>query len=368
MAPAGSDRRWPARLIDRPPAILHAASATGRVGTPDDVAAVAFLTGLRLAFPRLTPPRSPEPNERTLMAAPIFNPELRLARFLPRTTVGPRSLRLVRWATTLAGGGRNSRAEVVQIDADVSVRVFRPATTRHPTPALLWIHGGGMVLGTAALDDVSCRGFADELGIVVVSVDYRLAPEHPFPAPLDDCHTALRWLAAQPDVDADRIAIGGASAGAGLAAGLALLAKEGGEIHPVLQLLSYPMLDDRTTTRTDVDPRRLRMWNQNSNLFGWRSYLGPAFGRVVPPLAAPARYDDLSGVAPAWIGVGTNDLFHDEDETYARRLQQAGVACTFHEVPGAYHAFDSIEAKTTIARTFLHARTTALRDALTASN
>ena len=125
------------------------------------------------------------------------------------------------------------------------------------------------------------------------------------------------------------------------------------------------MLDDRTTTRTDIDLRRLRIWSPGSNPFDWRAYLGAtASDGNVPPLAAPARYDDLSGLPPAWIGVGTNDLFHDEDVAYARRLQQAGVASTLHVVPGAHHNFDSIEAKTALSRAFLQAQTTALDEAL----
>ncbi|GHH67923.1 alpha/beta hydrolase [Promicromonospora soli] len=294
-----------------------------------------------------------------------FNPQLRAARFLPRTLITARTLPTLRVLTRLTGNARRPDAQIVSVDDDVSVHVFRPASARPRTPALLWIHGGGMVLGDAAQDSKFCRQIADQLGIVVVSVEYRLAPEHPFPTPLDDCYTALRWLAGQPDIDPARIAIGGQSAGAGLAASLALLAKERGEIRPVLQLLSYPMLDDRTTTRTDIDPRRLRIWSQKSNRFGWRGYLGSATAvGNVPPLAAPARYDDLSGLPPAWIGVGTNDLFHDEDVTYARRLQQAGVATTLHVVPGAYHNFDSLEAKAAISRAFLKAQTTALDEAL----
>jgi acetyl esterase/lipase len=294
-----------------------------------------------------------------------FNPQLRAARFLPRTIITPRTLPALRVLTKLTGSARRPDAEVVSVDADVSVHVFRPASARQGTPALLWIHGGGRVLGDAAQDSRFCRRVADELNIVVVSVEYRLAPEHPFPTPLEDCYTALQWLARQPDIDPARIAIGGQSAGGGLAAALALLAKERGEIRPVLQLLSYPMLDDRTTTRTDIDPRRLRIWSPGSNRFGWRAYLGEATADAnVPPLAAPARYDDLSGLPPAWIGVGTNDLFHDEDVTYARRLQQAGVACTLRVVPGAYHNFDSMEPKTAVSRAFVTAQITALDEAL----
>jgi acetyl esterase/lipase len=299
------------------------------------------------------------------MTAHPFNPQLRAARFLPRTVITARTLPALRVLTKLAAITRRPDARVVSVDANVSVHVFRPTSARPRAPALLWIHGGGMVLGDAAQDSGFCRGVADQLNIVVVSVEYRLAPEHPFPAPLEDCYAALQWLARQPDIDPARIAIGGASAGGGLAAALALLAKERGEIRPVLQLLSYPMLDDRTTTRTDIDPRRLRLWSPASNRFGWRAYLGPATADGdAPPLAAPARYDDLSGLPPAWIGVGSNDLFHDEDVAYARRLQQAGVASTLHVVPGAYHNFDSIEAKAAISRAFVKAQTTALDEAL----
>ena len=297
-----------------------------------------------------------------------FNPQLRAARFLPRTIISARTLPTLRLLTKLTRSARRPDAQVVSVDADVSVHLFRPASARPRAPALLWIHGGGMVLGDAAQDSRFCRRIADQLDIVVASVEYRLAPEHPFPTPLEDCYTALQWLARQPDIDPARIAVGGASAGAGLAAALALLARERGEVHPVLQLLSYPMLDDRTTTRTDIDPRRLRIWSPGSNRFGWRAYLGAtASDGNVHPLAAPARYDDLSGLPPAWIGVGTNDLFHDEDVTYARRLQQAGVASTLHVVPGAYHNFDSIEAKTAVSQAFLQAQTTALDEALNAA-
>jgi acetyl esterase/lipase len=294
-----------------------------------------------------------------------FHPQLRAARFLPRTIITARTLPTLRFLTKLTGRTRRPDAEIVSVNDDVSVHVFRPASPRPRTPGLLWIHGGGMVLGDAAQDSAVCRRMADELGIVVVSVEYRLAPEHPFPTPLEDCYAALQWLADQPDIDPGRIAVGGQSAGAGLAAALTLLAKERGEIQPVLQLLSYPMLDDRTTTRTDIEPRRLRIWSAASNRFGWGAYLGGATADgKVSPLAAPARYNDLSELPPAWIGVGTNDLFHDEDVAYAERLRQAGVATTLQVVPGAYHNFDSLEAGAAVSQAFLQAQIRALDEAL----
>jgi acetyl esterase/lipase len=159
--------------------------------------------------------------------------------------------------------------------------------------ALLWIHGGGYVIGSARGEDRVCREFADALGITVAAVDYRLAPEHPFPAPLEDCYTGLLWLAQQSFVNPARIAIGGPSAGGGLAAALALLARDRGQVTPVLQLLSYPMLDDRTVSPTGPQ-RRNRLWDHRSNRFGWTSYLGGADPRA----AVPVRRQDLTGLAP----------------------------------------------------------------------
>ena len=206
---------------------------------------------------------------------------------------------------------------------------------------MLWIHGGGYVMGTAAQDDRICRRFADRLDIVVAAVDYRLAPDHPFPVPLHDCYDALTWLTHQPEVDPTRVAVGGASAGGGLAAALTLLARDRGQVDLCFQLLAYPMLDDRTSLRRDIDERRLRLWSVNANRFGWRSYLGRAPGSTeVSPLAAPSRCDDLRGLPPAWIGVGTCDLFCDEDIDYAGRLRESGVPCELDIVNGAFHGFD----------------------------
>ncbi|QFU90352.1 alpha/beta hydrolase [Amycolatopsis sp. YIM 10] len=218
-----------------------------------------------------------------------------------------------------------------------------PGRTR-PSGALLWIHGGGYVAGDALSDHTACGRFARELGIPVVSVNYRLAPEHPFPAGLDDCYSALAWLhgqAGELGVDPGRIAIGGESAGGGLAAALAQRAHDRGEFGVCFQLLVYPMLDDRTTLDT-TRPKTL-VWTPGSNKFGWTSYLGHAPGEHEDrPHAVPARRADLAGLPPAWIGVGDLDLFHDEDLDYARRLDQAGVDCQVEVVPGMYHGAVSL--------------------------
>jgi acetyl esterase/lipase len=243
------------------------------------------------------------------------------------------------------------------LGSGVGVRLHRPVGVSQSAPALLWIHGGGYVIGTAQQDDPVCRRFARELGITVAAVDYRLAPEHPYPAALEDCYSALTWLAGLPAVDPGRVAIGGASAGGGLAAALALLAHDRGEVTPVLQLLAYPMLDDRSGTTPD-NPN-YRLWSPKSNRFGWASYLGSADPRV----AVPARREDLSGLAPAWIGVGTNDLFHDEDIAYAERLTAAGVPCHVEVVPGAFHGFDLVVPKAAVSQSFFASQCAGLRTA-----
>lgn len=297
------------------------------------------------------------------MPSPVHPDLRRIAPLLPRRPfAGPRSLRVVRRLTSLADR-RPSDVEVVRV-GDVSVRVHRPPSSSRAQPGLVWIHGGGYVLGTAAQDDRVARSYAHATGCVVVVPDYRLAPEHPFPAPLEDCHAALVWLADQAEVDAQRIAIGGASAGGGLAAGLALLARDRGVVAPVLQLLVYPMLDDRTVNRTGIDERHFRLWNNKANRFGWTSYTGQSPGSPdVDPLAVPARHDDLTGVAPAWLGVGTLDLFHDEDLAYAERLRAAGIDAEVEVVDGAFHGFDALRPKAGVSRRFHDAQVRAIERA-----
>lgn len=304
---------------------------------------------------------------KTLMArvrADRFHPDLRtLSRLLPRTSVTERNLGLMRRLSERGATGHPA-FESVQVNGTASVQLYRPITAPARAGALLWIHGGGFVLGSAKEGLPLLKKMADELGVVVANVEYRLAPEHPYPAALDDCYAALRWLAARGDVDPDRIAIGGGSAGGGLAAATALAARDRGGPAPCFQLLIYPVLDDRTSARPDPDPAGRRLWNNRSNLFAWRSYLGTEPGASdVDYLAAPARCTDLSGLPPAWIGVGTLDLFHDEDLAYVRALREARVAVTPFVVPGAYHGFD-MATKTEIVRAWRREYTSALRAAI----
>ncbi|MFB9991413.1 alpha/beta hydrolase [Deinococcus oregonensis] len=251
---------------------------------------------------------------------------------------------------------------------DVKVLLYRPLEGLRNTAALLYIHGGGFITGSADAYHQQCVRFANELGLLVVNVEYRLAPGTPFPGPLEDCYAALKWLhnhAAELGVDRERIAIGGDSAGAGLAAGLAQLAHDRREVRPAFQLLLYPMLDDRTVLRVDHEGRGEFVWTPGSNRLGWTSYLGGAPRMEdAPAYAAPARREDLSGLAPAWIGVGSLDLFYLEDCTYARRLNEAGVPCEFFEVDGAFHASELFMPGASVSGVFLERSLDALRRGL----
>jgi len=224
----------------------------------------------------------------------------------------------------------------------LTVRLYRPATAVAGGPALYWMHGGGLVMGGVSLDDAPCSAMALELGILVASVAYRVAPAFPYPTPLDDCVAGFEWLiahAASLGIDPDRIAIGGNSAGAGLAAALTLRVRDSGGAAPCFQLLRYPMLDDRNTTPSSVAITDGRVWNRGANIAGWDAYLGDRRGSAdVPAHAAPARATDLTGLPPAIITVGGLDLFLDEDIAYAQALMAAGVATELHVYPPAFHA------------------------------
>ncbi|MFZ9396823.1 MAG: alpha/beta hydrolase [Erythrobacter sp.] len=239
--------------------------------------------------------------------------------------------------------------------------VVEPAGAKG-TGALFLIHGGGYVIGSTWDVLPKAASFANELGATVVCPSYRLAPQAPFPAALDDCHAAWHALlanAARLGIDPARIVIGGYSAGAGLAACLAQRLRDEGGGQPAAQLLVYPMADDRTATRRELDTPRHRVWSNRNNLFGWSSYLGHGPGQPCPPYAVAARCADLAGLPPTWLGVGTADLFLDEDRAYAKRLVDAGVETTYAEVDGAIHAFDMTE--TSLAKAFVASQVEFLR-------
>ncbi|MCK9503415.1 MAG: alpha/beta hydrolase [Porticoccaceae bacterium] len=225
--------------------------------------------------------------------------------------------------------------------------LYQHSESQGRRPAILSLHGGGFVAGTAQREDAVMRQMAADVGAVIVSVDYRLAPETPFPGALDDSYAALAWLHMNADalgVDKNRIAVRGVSAGGGLAAGLALLTRDRGEFPIAYQLLIYPMLDDRTQAHPCAGRH---VWPIEANGFGWRSYLGADVvpgSAAVSPYAAAARAENLAGLPPTFIAVGSIDLFVDEDLHFARDLIRAGVPTELHLYPGAYHGFNLIES------------------------
>lgn len=240
--------------------------------------------------------------------------------------------------------------------ADVAVRIYQPIDRPDTLPALLWIHGGGYVVGKVEQDDLGVSYLAKAVPCVVVSVEYRLAPEHPFPAPVEDCYAALKWLSTHRDelgIGNSRIAIGGPSAGGGLAAGLALLARDRSEVEVAFQFLIYPMIDDRNTALASGTIPDTYLWSRKNNRIGWKSYLGrEPGGEGVSPYAAASRATDLTGLPPAYIAVGELDLFLNENMEYAQRLLGAGVPTELHVYPGAFHGFNAIVPEAEISQRF----------------
>ncbi len=251
--------------------------------------------------------------------------------------------------------------------------IYKPRAMVRPTPVMVWIHGGGMIIGRAEMSAAAVQSYVQELGIMVVSVDYRLAPNHPFPAPLDDCYAALKWVASHAEalgIDPNRIAIGGESAGAGLAASLVQIVNDHGEIHPTFQLLIYPMLDNTSALRTDVPHADLLTWTPQNNRFGWESYLHRDNGTAndLLPYAVPFQREDFTGFPPAWIGVGTLDLFYDEDVAYTQKLKNYGIDCELVTIPGAFHGFDQFDATIPVVQAFRESQVVTLRKRLFPEN
>lgn len=261
-----------------------------------------------------------------------------LGRVGPRLMVSPKTAGVsVRWVRV-----GNLRLRVYQPDQQTS------------GAALLWIHGGGFVIGSAKQDDKLCGTTAATLGIPVVSVEYRLAPESPYPAALDDALAAWEWIGAHADslgIDPARVVVGGESAGGGIAASLVQRLRDTSDVQPVAQWLFAPMLDDRTAARHQLDAIDHPVWNNSANRFGWSSYLHAPPGKAfAPPYAVPARRRALDGLPPTWLCTGDIELFADEICEYAERLRAAGVPVEVETIPGGAHGFESWASDTGLAR------------------
>ena len=229
---------------------------------------------------------------------------------------------------------------------DISLLVCKPSGLATSAPGVFHIHGGGMVVGDNRTGMLAMLPWIQEAGVVVVSVEYRLAPEHPYPAGVEDCYAGLTWTAARAaelGIDPDRLLIAGASAGGGLSAAVALMARDRGGPALIGQMLGCAMLDDRNQTPSSYELDRQGMWDRASNLTGWRALLGAAQGGPdVPAYAAPARAADLSGLPPAYLDVGSVETFRDEVLDYAARIWRAGGVAELHVWPGGYHGFESL--------------------------
>ena len=226
---------------------------------------------------------------------------------------------------------------------DIYIRIYRPVNEEKIRPALLWIHGGGYIGGFIKKDEGLCIRFVTEARCVVVSVEYRLAPEYPYPIPLEDCYSALEWLyenSKEIGADREHIAVAGNSAGGGLTAALSLLARDRGGPKIFFQAPLYPMIDDRCDTPSCVEMQDRKAWFGECNALAWSMYLGDATGEGVPAYAAPARAEDFAGLPETYTFIGDLDPFRDETIEYVARLSKAAVPVEFHLYPGCFHGFD----------------------------
>ncbi|MGW0391002.1 alpha/beta hydrolase [Streptomyces sp. NPDC003042] len=326
----------------------------------------------------------------TPRAAPPFDPELSVVLAAmgkeSREPVTPDNLeaRQQRDAATrprpTAGDLRaDGRFEVTELcvpgppdGPDVTLVSARPSGLVGPLPLLYYMHGGAMIMGNAwSVLPRILREWALPLEMAVISVEYRLAPRARYPGPLEDCYAGLAWAAghaAELGIDADRIIIGGKSAGGGLAAALALLARDRGGPGALGQLLLCPMLDDRDSTFSSHQMTGLGVWDLISNATAWKALLGDRYGAAdLPPYAAPSRATDLSGLPPAYIEVGSAEMFRDEDVAYANAIWQAGGQAELHVWPGAYHGFDGSAPRAALSQDARDARTRWLRRLLAQS-
>lgn len=291
-----------------------------------------------------------------------FHPDFGNVDRLTKQAVRPGTLRVYRLLLALGGWLVGRRVERAVSSRGRRIWVYRPEGDG-PHPALLWLHGGGLIFGNPVTEHDFARQVAAEIGAVVALPTYGFAPERPYPAGIEDAYAALEWLAAAPGVDPARIAVGGDSAGGGLAAALAIMARDRGGPAVRFQMLHEPMLDEATRKRPAPDPGTMRMWNPAINTWAWDGYLRDVDGPV-PATASPSRLADPAGLPPAWIGVGTRDLFHAEVRDYGGRLVAAGIPVAFHEVEGAFHGFAAVRKDAPVSKDYVARMKAALAAAL----
>ncbi|WP_155593906.1 alpha/beta hydrolase [Lysinibacillus cavernae] len=259
------------------------------------------------------------------------------------------------WSRSLLSNPPLKRSELVHTTnrmiargdgGEMLVKIYEPVKQNHDKlPAMLWIHGGGYVMGHPDMDDILCERFVQTANCVVVSVDYRLAPEHPYPAAIEDCYAALVWMTKEDQslgIDVKRVAIAGASGGGGLTAALALMARDKGGPSILFQMPLYPMLDSRNITPSSYEiTEEQATWSRTNNLTAWRMYLGEKENiHELSPYAVPSRAENLAGLPPTYTCIGQLDIFRDETIDYVTRLAQAGVDVEFHMYPGSFHCFE----------------------------
>jgi acetyl esterase/lipase len=250
---------------------------------------------------------------------------------------------------------------------DISIRIFRPVQSDGALPGIYVIHGGGMVMGDIDGEGPICEMLCETINAIVVSVEYRLAPEHPYPAAVEDCYAGLLWTAENADdlgIDRNRIAIYGGSAGGGLALATALTARDRGSSPVSFVMALYPMIDDRNETPSSHEIVDVGIWDRAVNRESWDYYLG---GKPADGYAAPARIDSVDGMPPTFIDVGEVDLFRDEAITFASRLLQAGVQTELHVHPGSYHASEIFAPQAALSARIWARRIEALQQALNSS-
>ncbi|WP_410573598.1 alpha/beta hydrolase [Amycolatopsis sp. cmx-4-61] len=280
----------------------------------------------------------------------------------PRPAAGDVAARRAFWEPVIGAAGtaqpipsdvRTTDCAATAVDGERIAMRWYAKEGATPGPAVVFFHGGGYLFGHIDLFDGPVARYVSASGVPMLSVEYRRAPEHPFPAPLEDAYTALRWLhdhAGELGVDPARIGVMGDSAGGGLAAAVSMLARERGGPAIARQILVMPMLDDRTPA-PDEHIAPYLVWSYDDSRTAWPALLGDAAGGPdVPATAAPARLEDAAGLPPAYIEVGQLDLFRDEDTAYATKLGRAGVPVEFHLHPGVPHEFDSIAFDADVSR------------------